>query len=266
MRISVVTPSYNHARFIERTIQSVLSQEGNFELDLFISDGGSTDGTLDILGKYEGRLRYVSERDGGPTDAFAKGLRATDGEIIGWLCSDDLFCPGALQKVKEAFERHPEALWVVGKCRIVDVNDRETRKLITAYKNWWLRRYSYKSLLVVNYISAPAVFFRRSAVKDVGLPDDEFEGVVDYVQSLKLGLKTEPVVLDEYLACFRGYFASRGGSDPRLHMLNEYKAALKYNPGYWWVRPLHWIHTWSVIVAYRMMWLWWRLRHPIATK
>src|ERR1700712_1435212 len=98
MRISLVTPSFNQAQFSRRTIDSVLEQQGDFELDYRIVDGGSTDGTLDILRGYGDRIRWQSEPDRGQVDAINKGLRAATGEVIGWLNSDDVLLPGAIAK------------------------------------------------------------------------------------------------------------------------------------------------------------------------
>src|ERR1039457_1571996 len=110
--ISVITPSLNQAGYIEDTIRSVLSQKVNSGLEYLVMDGGSNDGTPDILKKYSDRLTWYSEKDRGQSDAVNKGISLSGGEIIGWLNSDDLYLPGALQKVSDYFRAHPDGLWL----------------------------------------------------------------------------------------------------------------------------------------------------------
>src|SRR5882757_342896 len=107
-RISIITPSYNQAAYIEQTICSVLGQ-GYSNLEYIIIDGGSTDGSVDIIRKYENRLAYwVSEKDRGQTHAINKGLERATGEIIGYLNSDDYYLDGALAGIADVFGRHPD--------------------------------------------------------------------------------------------------------------------------------------------------------------
>jgi len=231
----------------------VLSQRGDFELEYRVVDGGSTDGTLDILKRYAGRLQYVSEKDNGPTDAIAKGFRAARGEIVAWLNSDDTYGDGALQRVADAFKSAPEAQWLCGKCRIVDVQDREIRKWITAYKNFWLRRYSLRNLLILNFISQPAVFLRRSLVEEIGVPGDGCKLAFDYAYWLRIAQKYLPLVLNDYLASFRAYPTSLGGANTSRQFKEERDMAVKYNPGYRLVRPLHTLNCWASVSAYALM-------------
>src|SRR5215471_6415409 len=99
LRISIITPSYNQARFINRAIASVLDQTGPFDLEYLVFDGGSDDGTLEILHTYHDRLSWQSAPDKGQIDAINQGLRCATGEVVGWLNSDDALAPGALAKV-----------------------------------------------------------------------------------------------------------------------------------------------------------------------
>lgn len=253
MVISVITPSYNQGAFIERTLQSVLNQRGDFELDYLVVDGGSTDGTLDILKRYEGRLRYVSEKDQGPADAIMKGFRAARGDVLAWLNSDDLYLPGALQRVQAALAARPEARWLCGRCRIIDVEDREIRRWVTAYKNWWLRHYSLRSLFILNYISQPAVFLRRDLPAEIGPLGDGCRAAFDYAWWLRIALRHPPLILGEALAAFRIHPASIGGSDPARQFREERDMALRYNPGLALVGPLHTLNYWSILAIYRLM-------------
>ena len=110
---------------LRRTIDSVLAQRGDFELDYRVLDGASTDDTLEVLRSYGDRVAWVSEPDGGQVAAINKGLRSATGDVVGWLNSDDVLEPGALARIARAFSTNPRVEWVHGRCKIIDEHDRE---------------------------------------------------------------------------------------------------------------------------------------------
>jgi hypothetical protein len=126
LRFSIVTPSFNQARFIRRTIDSVLGQQGDFGLEYLVVDGGSADGTAAILEGYGSRLKWISEPDRGQVDAINKGLERCTGDVVGWLNSDDVLLPGALRR-RPMPCRAAGGRVVHGRCRIIDEHDRDPR-------------------------------------------------------------------------------------------------------------------------------------------
>jgi glycosyltransferase involved in cell wall biosynthesis len=198
--ITVVTPSYNAAATIEETLRSVREQDYP-HVEHLVVDGGSTDGTVAILERAEA-IRYVSEPDRGLSHALNKGVAMACGAIIGWLNADDLYLPGALRAIGEAFAVRSEAEWATGRCLIVDGDGREIRKSATAYKNFFLRRYSYSLYLTQNFISAPATFVRRDAYQRHPFRED-YAMSMDYDIFLQLAQEGDPIVVDRPLACFR---------------------------------------------------------------
>jgi glycosyltransferase involved in cell wall biosynthesis len=172
------------------------------ELEHVVVDGGSTDGTLDILERTEG-IRFVSEPDRGRPDAANKGVRMTSGEVLGFLNADDRYEPGALRAVGEAFAAHPGAGWATGYCRIIDGDGNEMRKAITGYKNFLLRHYSRGLYLTQNFISDPATFVRRAALEEAGPLDHRYKISHDYDIWLRVGRRSDPIVLRRYLSSFR---------------------------------------------------------------
>jgi glycosyltransferase involved in cell wall biosynthesis len=144
-RISVVTPSFNQAQFLEQTICSVLDQ-GYENLEYIIIDGGSSDGSVDIIKRYEKHIDYwVSEPDGGHARALAKGFAHANGDILAWLNSDDLYFPWTLKTVAEIFKEHPEAHWITGIQVVFDREGRITyaqRKLIN-HMDYLIGRYAW---------------------------------------------------------------------------------------------------------------------------
>lgn len=210
MRVTVVTPSYNQGEFVERTVRSVLSQRGPFDLEYLVIDGGSTDRTLEVLRPFQDRLQVISEKDRGQSDAINKGFRMATGEVLAWLNSDDTYEPGAIAAAVETLAGG--ARWCFGQCRIVDEEDREIRRGISAYKAWCSRRYSRERLLSGNLIPQPAVFFRRELLEEAGPLDESLHYSMDYDLWLSFASRSAPVFVPRDLACFRWHRRSKTGS------------------------------------------------------
>lgn len=196
-RISIVTPTLNQAEFIRATIDSVLEQ-GYPALDYSVRDGGSTDGTLEILRSYGTRLKWVSAPDGGQSAAINAGWRDSSGEIMAYLNSDDLYTPGALLRVGEFFAAHPEIDLLYGDCDEIDA----AGKVTGAYP---ARAYDYLRLVrdAVNFIPQPAVFFRRRVWEAIGALDESLHYVMDFDYWLRAGVHFRAAYLPERLAALR---------------------------------------------------------------
>ena len=190
MKISILTPNFNGARWLARGMDSVLAQElaPGDELEYIFLDGGSTDGSPGIAEARRDRLAaLVSEPDAGPADALNKGFRLATGELIGWLNADDVYRPGALAAAAAAARAHPQAALFFGKCRIVDEQGCEIRGFPTLVKNACFP-FSCRFLIqCINYVSQPASWFRRSALMAAGgeLRTD-FKAAFDYDLTLRL--------------------------------------------------------------------------------
>jgi glycosyltransferase involved in cell wall biosynthesis len=190
--ISVVTPSLNQAKFITETIDSVLGQ--NYpRLEYFVIDGGSTDGTQEILRRYGDRLRWVSEPDRGQADAVNKGVALARGEIIGWLNSDDTYTPQALEKVARVFATSDELTVVYGDADHI----REDGALYGPYPT---AAFDYKALSERCFICQPAAFVRRKNLADVGGLDPDLQFCMDYDLWIRMGRRYRFVYLPEVLA------------------------------------------------------------------
>jgi glycosyltransferase involved in cell wall biosynthesis len=197
--ISLVTCSYQQAPYLEQAMRSVLEQDYP-ALEYVVIDGGSTDGSVPIIRKYERALtHWESGPDGGQTHALIRGFEHCSGDIMGWLCSDDLLLAGALNTVGEFFARNPEvnalygdALWIDARGRLV----RPKREM----------RFSRFVLLHDhNYIPQPSMFWRRSLYEQVGGLDARFDLAMDADLWERFSAIGPIEHIPAYLSCMRWY-------------------------------------------------------------
>lgn len=250
-RISVITPSLNQGHFIGQTIESVLQQEYP-NLEYIVIDGGSTDDTLEVLKEYSGRISWVSEQDRGQSNALNKGLRMASGEIVAYLNSDDIYHPGALTAVGKFFKSHPEADWLTGRCRIIDLNGAEIRRAITLYKNFWVLTNSYRVLQILDFISQPATFWRKNVIDEIGEFDEELVYAMDYDYSLRVGKKFKLWVLHKYLASYRIHPSSKAGGSAHAQFEVDLQIAKRYCSSNL-ILHLHTLHNNLIIGVYKLL-------------
>jgi GT2 family glycosyltransferase len=171
--VSIITPSYNQAPFLEQTMQSVLEQDYP-HIEYIVVDGGSTDNSAEIIKTYADRLAYwISERDSGQSEAINKGFARANGEIVAWLNSDDYYMRNTISVVVRCFEQNPDAVMLYGDMLAVD----EEGQTINVLK---YKQLSLEDLLCFQIIGQPSVFFRHSALNKTGLLDPSFHFMLDH--------------------------------------------------------------------------------------
>ncbi len=177
--VSIITPSYNQAAYLEQTILSVLNQD-YAPIEYIVVDGASKDASVEIIKKYADRLAYwVSEKDGGQAEAINKGFARATGEIIAWLNSDDYYLEGAVSAAVKIFEANPDVVLVYGNMLAVDEHGKTFNTL--TYKQLTL-----EDLLCFQIIGQPAVFMRRSALQKTNSLDATFHFLLDHFLWIQL--------------------------------------------------------------------------------
>jgi glycosyltransferase involved in cell wall biosynthesis len=195
--ISIITITYNSAKYLETTIKSVIDQEYP-NVEYIIVDGGSTDSTTNVIKKYEGRIsKWVSEPDRGISDAMNKGIRMSSGDIVGILHSDDFYAdPTVLGRVAEVFSNSPHIKALYG---IQDYVDPVTGKILLT----WGRETDPSEIKKRMYIPHPTLFVRRKVYDEIGLFRMDYRVAMDYEFAIRLTKYTRPYFLNYKIACMR---------------------------------------------------------------
>ncbi len=196
-KVTVVTPSYEQARFIRAAIDSVLGQDYP-TVEYILVDGGSRDGTVDILREYGTRVSWTSSPDGGQADAVNRGIERARGDIIGWLNSDDRYEPGAIAQAVGYLVAHPETDAVYGDAHYMGADGADLGPYPT-------EAFDHDRLAETCFVCQPAVFVRRAALIAVGLLDTGLETCMDYDLWLKLSRRQAMVHLPVLMAHSRLY-------------------------------------------------------------
>lgn len=239
--ITIVTPSYNQGEFLDRTLNSIITQSGPFYIDMIVMDGGSKDNSVGIIEKYanlihSGELsgsyeelsfrtlkdqgsknsnclgisyRWVSEKDNGQTHAINKGWKLAVGSIIAWLNSDDIYLPNALNKAYQTLkEREEIGLFGIG--LHIDKED----KLIEFYP---IEPYSFERLIDYCIICQPTVFLKREVLSSVGFLNEALGFCMDYEFWLRIAKKNSFFFLPEVLACTRIHENTKTSQNLKVH-------------------------------------------------
>lgn len=224
-KISVITPSYNQARFIEQTIRSVLLQ-GYPNLEYIIIDGGSSDGSREIIRKYEPWLTYwVSEPDRGQSHAINKGFKHATGDVLCWLNSDDYYLPDALLTVGRMLAEGKGNYALTGHCLKVYQDGRPAVELEGRYENRRRLLQYWKGY----QMHQPATFWRREVFEQVGWLDEELHLIMDFDYWAKISRHFDFINVDCALVCCNYHTEAKTGDDYK-----QYHADLKrYASRYW---------------------------------
>lgn len=210
-KISIIIPTFNKVNYIEKTLLSIINQKYD-NLEIIVQDGGSTDGTYDIVKKYKSKypklIKSVSKKDNGQLDAINKGIKKSTGKIVAYINADDIYLPGAFKTVSNYYHKYTDAFWFAGRGLVIGKDDEMRNSFfykvfVKSYKNILLLINWYPLLLGVNYIMQPSVFITRKTIEKFGLFDGVRAFVMEYEYWLRIGKTHMPVVINKDLSAFR---------------------------------------------------------------
>lgn len=258
-KISVITPSYNQAQFIEATLKSVLDQEYP-NLEYIVIDGGSTDGSAEIIKQYANQLDYwVSEKDRGQSHAINKGFQRATGDILCWLNSDDYFLPGTLAFVAEQLQEGNGCYALAGHCRVVYADGSAP----TLLKGGYISHRELVKFWTSYEMHQPAIFWRREVYETVGLLDESLHYIMDFDYWVRISRHFDFKPVDRVLACATYHAAAKTGdgyaqytADLRKHAKNYWGSPLSLD--YWQLAYSMWRHySWlrTTVRAAKARWI-----------
>lgn len=225
IRISVVTPSLDHGRYIEHAILSILQQQYK-HFEHVVVDGNSTDDTLEILRKYS-HLRWISEPDAGQTAAINKGIRMVTGDVFAYLNADDFYYPGAFETAAAIFQEDPTTAVLIGDCDAVSADSRVIERYRASVDQFegMLRFWDWGHRFC---IPQPAVFLRRDVIETVGFFDEQYDLAMDYEMWLRLATRYPFTVVHQTLAACRVTEDTKTIRKRRQADLESFRASRKF--------------------------------------
>lgn len=229
MKFSIITPNHNGGAYLEKTIQSVIEQrQGGIEVEYIIVDGKSTDNSHEIMNKYSSHIDHkIVENDSGPANAINKGLRLATGDILAWLGADDIYYPDTLNRIEKEMSASPDAPFCFGGCPIINPEGEEIRNAITRFKKCFFPISSRFTFQCINYISQPALFFRRATYLEAGPIREDMIAAWDYEFILRLYHSGAGMVISgKPLSAFRWHEGSISGQYFQTQFQEEYDAAI----------------------------------------
>ncbi|MCD6569582.1 MAG: glycosyltransferase [Deltaproteobacteria bacterium] len=240
-RITIVTPSFNQGQYLEETILSVLNQ-GYPNLEYIIIDGDSTDGSVDIIKKYEDRIAYwVSEPDHGQPHAINKGFERATGDWIAWLNSDDIYLPTTFWEIAKTATKNTDVQWIVGETIFANEKLQEKWRFSPHYNTGtWRDSHFQLTNTWTDFVCAkksgtalpqPSSFWSHNAVKDAGVINEDFHYAMDHEYYIRLARKGySPLCIDKPLAVYRDNSQSKTSQGKLPFWIEELEITSQYLP------------------------------------
>jgi glycosyltransferase involved in cell wall biosynthesis len=219
MKISIITPSFNQAAYIEETIRSIMHQDHD-DLEHIVIDGGSTDETVAVLKKYA-HLRWVSEKDSGQSNAINKGFRKSTGDIVAWLNSDDYYEANIFGEIVRYFETHADCMMLYGDITFVDTAGKTLFRAVG-------ETIDLESLIACpDIVRQPSFFWRREVVDEVGGVDENLSLVMDFDFILRIARRHRFHYLARNLSFYRYYETNKSLSMVRRQVREMFRVYRK---------------------------------------
>ena len=222
MKFSIVTPSFNQGQYIRETIESVLSQKGDFEVEYFVIDGGSTDETQDILREYEGRLTWWVQSGKGQSQALNEGFARAKGDTLAWINSDDYYAPGAFAEIAKQWHEHPDTDLFCGQCYFKFETESAHRTDLRIPEEPTLENVTVRG----HRIYQPSAFFTKRIIDHIGLLDESLHYTMDYDLWVRILRGAHARLVPHPLATFRIWGASKTSTSQERFVL-EWRAVQK---------------------------------------
>lgn len=237
---SVVIPNYNCEKYIEKAINSILIQRGDFFIEIIVMDGKSKDKSVEIVKKIKKRLenkkikinclgiklKYFSEKDEGQTDAINKGFNKCKGDIICYLNSDDEYFQNAFRYVSEKYSIN-KTTWYTGKAKVIDAFGNIIRKPLTHYRSHLLKFMNKRTIFIENCLCQPSTFWSRKHFKEIGQFNKSLYYCMDYEYHIRSFNKKRPIIINHFLSKMR-YIETRKSANYLEHTNEHHIVTKKY--------------------------------------